>query len=236
MSANVGFASMESLSDRVCAAVRKRILNGVYGGGEFLGEEAIASELGVSRPVVSDCLQWLADEGWLELIPYRGARVIDWTPDDSHEVFELRALLEGHAARRAAERIDPSTIGNLQRLIGQEYQAISADRVDHERLSRINLAIHETICSASGSRRLRRLMEGLLDGAVSARNTFGLSQAWLDKAHREHAEIVTALASGDGGKAASVLRTHILSVSNGQPWPTDGDTEEAITSPRSSEC
>ncbi len=209
--------SMDTVTDQVCLAIRQRILRGAFPGGAFLQEQALADELRTSVAPVHEALVRLAADGWLELIPYRGARVIEWTREDSHEVFELRALLEAYAARRAAIRIRPPQLSRLRAIVDEEKALVQQDGPPHERLSELNLEFHETILVAAGSRRLQRSLETVLHGATSTRSTYGLTRAAMDKALDEHAEIVDALANADGERASDLMQIHILSVARGQP-------------------
>jgi len=209
--------SMDTVTDQVCLAIRQRILRGEFAGGEFLREQALADELNTSVGPVREALDRLAADGWLELIPYRGARVMEWTREDTHEVFELRALLEAYGARRAAARIRPPQLARLRAIVEQEKALVRQAEPPHDRLGELNLEFHETILVAAGSRRLQRSLETVLHGAISARSTFGLSRAAMDKALDEHHAIVDALANADGGRAADLMQIHILSVARGQP-------------------
>lgn len=208
---------MDTVTDKICLTIRQRILQGEFAGGEFLREAAIAETLDASVSPVRDALARLAGDGWVEIIPYRGARVIEWTREDSHEVFELRALLEAYAARRAAVRIRAAQLNRLRAIVEQESALLQRADPPHERLSDLNLEFHQTIVAAAGSHRLQRSLEAVLHGAISARSTYGLSQPVMENAIDEHAKIVEALAHADGERAGALMQVHILSVARGQP-------------------
>ncbi|MEX0386971.1 GntR family transcriptional regulator [Spiribacter onubensis] len=209
--------SMDTVTDQVCLAIRQRILHGEFAGGEFLHEQSLADELNTSVGPVHEALDRLAADGWIELIPYRGARVIEWTHEDTQEVFELRALLEAYGARRAAARIRPPQLARLRAIVEEEKALVQQAEPPHDRLSELNLEFHETILVGAGSRRLQRSLETVLHGAISVRSTYGLSRIAMDKALDEHEAIVDALANADGERAADLMHIHILSVARGQP-------------------
>ncbi|RZU99376.1 GntR family transcriptional regulator [Spiribacter vilamensis] len=208
---------MDTVTDQICRSVRLRILQGGFDGGDFLTEQAIADELGASTLCVHEALARLAGDGWVEIIPYRGARVIEWTREDSHEIFELRALLEAYAARRAAVRIRATQLARLRTVVDQELTLVQRPEPPHDVLSDLNLEFHQTILAAAGSRRLQRSLETVLHGATSARSTYGLTRSVMENALDEHARIVDALANGDGERAGDLMQVHILSVARGQP-------------------
>lgn len=106
---------MPKITDSLYAELRRRIMSGVYPPGARLREEHIAEEMQVSRTPVRAALQRLTDDGLLQAAA-RGAIVAGWTQWDVAEVFELRRLLEPHAAGLAAERATPEQIEALDRL------------------------------------------------------------------------------------------------------------------------
>ncbi len=84
--------------DRVYTRLRADILDGVHPPGARLGEAELAERTGSSRTPVREALRRLEVEGLVEVLPHRGARVPDWTPEDLEEIYDLRMLLEGAAA------------------------------------------------------------------------------------------------------------------------------------------
>jgi DNA-binding GntR family transcriptional regulator len=100
---------MTQAADRAYSALRGGILDGRYGSGARLGEIEVADELGLSRTPVREALRRLGSEGLVEVQPRRGARVRAWSTQDLEETYELRALLEGLAARRARRPRWPAT-------------------------------------------------------------------------------------------------------------------------------
>ena len=94
-----------SLRGRVFHQIRDDILSGRYKDREELKEVAIGEELGVSRTPVREAFRQLELEGLIEIIPNKGAYVTGITVKDVHDIYAIRALLEGLAARWACEHI-----------------------------------------------------------------------------------------------------------------------------------
>ncbi len=88
----------------VYEALREKIIKGEFAPGQRLREEILAEDLGVGRTPVREALRRLKGSGLVEIVANRGAQVIDVTDGDLEDTYELRALLEGFAARRAAEQ------------------------------------------------------------------------------------------------------------------------------------
>ena len=95
-----------AVADQLCAAIQ----TGNLKPGEWLRQERLAQELGVSQMPVREALKELIAEGLVEHLPYRGVRVVEFSPDDVGEVYAHRSFLEGRAAFIAAKGITPEEI------------------------------------------------------------------------------------------------------------------------------
>lgn len=198
-------------TDRVYRAIRQGILSRRYGEDGFLREEALARGLQSSRTPVREALRRLVSEGWLEQLPHRGARVVQWTPEDVDEVFELRSILEAHAARRAAARIEAGQLERLRTLAaGMERLCEAAGEAERERIAALNDTYHSVVLAAAGSPRLQKLIEAMVQAPISSRSFFHYESDELTRSMQHHREIITALENRDANWAAAVMRAHIL--------------------------
>ena len=102
--------SHKQLRNIVAEQMRAAILNGHYKPGEWLRQERLAQDLGVSQMPVREALKELAAEGLIEHVPYRGARVVVFSIDDILDLYSHRAFLESRAAFIAAEIITPNEL------------------------------------------------------------------------------------------------------------------------------
>jgi DNA-binding GntR family transcriptional regulator len=201
-------------ADRAYGALRDGILDGRYGFGDKLGEIEIAEELGLSRTPVREALRRLGSEGLIEVLPNRGARVRTWTAQDLEETYELRAVLEGLAVRRAATRIDPVALDEMDRLAAA---MMTVDPTlghrpagDFTELAALNARFHELIVIAAGSAQLASTLQGLVQLPLVMRTYRRYTPAALARSHSHHREIVDALRARDGVWAESVMRSHVL--------------------------
>ncbi len=142
--------------------IRRAIIDGRLAPGRRLKEEELARELGISRTPVREALLMLESEGLVELIPKRGASVRAYAVDDLDDMYQLRALLEGYAARRAATRISPEDVARLEESCARFDRLRAED--DLLELVKENLFFHNVILEAAGSERLTR------DGAEGDRD------------------------------------------------------------------
>ena len=103
------------LVDEIADRIRARIMSGEFAIGEPLRQAALAAEFEVSRTPVREALRQLQNGGLIEVLPNRGAVVRVPTPWEVRQAYEVRAELEGMAARRAATRISRAQLAELRR-------------------------------------------------------------------------------------------------------------------------
>jgi len=95
---------MSGASEKAYKHIRNRLLSGEFTPGARLSESELSDACGVSRTPVREALRRLALEYFVRIEPNRGAFVIDWSREDIMDMFEMRSMVEGLAARKAAER------------------------------------------------------------------------------------------------------------------------------------
>src|SRR5712691_6146739 len=111
---DVGAPLARNASVAAAELIREAILDGRLQPGERLKEERLARELGISRTPVREALLILQGEGLVEASPNRGATVRTHDADDLDDLYQLRALLEGFATRRAAARVTDEALERLR--------------------------------------------------------------------------------------------------------------------------
>lgn len=197
---------IESVVDRVYAALRERISDGDLVRGTKLRQEALAEELGVSRTPLREALRRLAAEGLVEFHPNRGAHVTEISTEDVRSAYEARLIVEPGAARIAATRRTPDHLDALRRAV--EAQRAATDQLASYAASR---AFHLALVRASGNDYLIRLAETLwVPGLAQAIYERQIEQPQLlvnDLA--EHERIAGAVAAGDVELAEALTRQHI---------------------------
>ena len=105
---------MSKASQSAYEAIRGRILSGEFPAGTHLKEERLAEVCGVSRTPIRDALRTLAAEDYVRVVPNRGTFVSEFSDSDIEDIFVLRSMLEGYAARMAAQRATPEQIFELR--------------------------------------------------------------------------------------------------------------------------
>ena len=200
---------MSRASDHAYAAIRGLILSGQLAPGAQLSEEALAESCGVSRTPVRDALRRLESELFIRRSESQRSFVAEWSLNDLEDAFELRAMLEGQAARRAAERINPLQLEQLRSHNRRIYEAISAEEPDVTRFLEHNRLFHTIILDAAGSPRLASMLGLLIEQAVVWRTAQSYDRDNLQRSHHEHEELLAAFARSDGVWASAIMTAHI---------------------------
>jgi DNA-binding GntR family transcriptional regulator len=193
---------------RVHDELRADILGGRCGPGLRLREEEIAERFGVSRTPVREALRRLEADGLVLVTPRRGAEVVRWRDDDIAELVELRALLEGHAARRAALDGGVDLVALRELCAQMEAHGDTDGERGADEITRLNMELHRAVHRAAG-RLLPDLLARLIDVPVVRRTFHTYSPAELTRSFAQHRELVEALAAGDGDWANAVMQSHI---------------------------
>lgn len=194
--------------------LRERITSGDLAPGARLSDLLLSKEIGISRTPVREAIQQLAADGLVEIIPHQGAVVRTPSADELDELYEIRGLLEGRAAARAAERRTPAEAEELLALC-REMEALPAGDLDAAATARqraLDLAFHQRVLALSGQRQLQRLVDsaGVIARPFETMEPV-MSAAVLASAIRHHRSIAEAIAAGDAGAAAAAMTSHIES-------------------------
>ncbi|MGZ4148533.1 MAG: GntR family transcriptional regulator [Actinomycetota bacterium] len=198
------------VTDWVCEEIREAIIDLRLRPGEPLREAAIAEQLGVSKTPIREALTRLEKEGLVETTSFKGAVVSGYSPRDLEEIYELRALLEGAAARSAAEDASQDTRVRLQDVVERSRQL--RDRGDLGELAGLlghfDLIVYEQV----SNRRVQALIDNLRAHLTRIGNLTEGIPGRVEASVEEHAAIVDAIVRRDPDDAERLMRVHIASV------------------------
>ena len=201
---------MATAAETAYEALKQRMVGGAYAPGAQLKEEHLARELAISRTPVRAALKRLVDDGLATADPNRGVRVAEWTEFDIEETFDLRGLLESHAAELAARRAGPALANLLDDLNERMDRAIRKGGSElPERLQEINARFHRAILEASGSPRLRSILSTLIDMPIVLRSHFISTPQDKLQSLNHHRDLAAAVRAGDGELARQVMQLHL---------------------------
>jgi DNA-binding GntR family transcriptional regulator len=204
-----GEQSMAKASDRAYDTIRALILSGELSSGEQLSEEALAERCGVSRTPVRDALRRLEAELLVRKNDSQRSFVADWSLGDVADAFTLRAMLEGYAARRAAERMDEKTMRRLRACNSALHEAVKGPKPDIAAFLESNKEFHAIILEAADSRRLASMLGSLIEQPVVWRTAQHYGREAFNRSFSEHEDLLAAFARRDGDWAEAVMAGHI---------------------------
>ena len=203
--------------DRALRGLRSLVLSGEYAGGQRLSEVAMAAQLGLSRTPLRQAMDRLVAEGLLERIATGGCRVASFTKDDISDAIEMRGVIEGTAARLAAERgVDPALLAQAGAVLDIIDQALWApDGLDFDRYVTQNAAFHDLLARFPNSPIVAREIERMSLLPLASPSAFLSDQAMIPDfqdslryAQRQHRAILEAITAGEGARAEALTREH----------------------------
>jgi DNA-binding GntR family transcriptional regulator len=196
----------DRIVDSVSETLREAILSGQVPPGAKLSVPLIAEQLGVSRSPVREAIARLSHQGIAQEEPRRGAIVARLGLKDLAALYEVRAALEGLAARLAVERKEPRLVSDLQKILASHEEAVSANDITAH--AGADLDFHRRIRKSAQNGELFPIME-VIDSRVllAMRTTCGPGAPQL--ALNDHRSVLEAIKSGDPDEAERRARTHV---------------------------
>jgi DNA-binding GntR family transcriptional regulator len=192
------------------ATLRQAILGGDLAPGQRLIEEELAAELGVTRASLRAALIELTNDGLVERVPNKGARVRVVTADEAVAITECRMALEALCAVKAAQRVTDEQIAGLREL-GDRLRRTVADG-DPLKYSEANTELHRVVRDISGQTVAVELLQRLNAQLVRHQFQLALRPGRPEQSLGEHLAIIDAVISRDPDAADKATRRHLSSV------------------------
>lgn len=194
-----------TLPAALAATLRERIISGVLVAGARIDQQALAEEFSVSRMPVREALRQLDAEGFVTLVPHRGAVVSELTPSQIEEIYEIRSVLEGLACGLSAKRLTEADCDGLRDMLASLRKA-----TDVHEWSSVNADFHMSLAAACER---PRLLEQI---ALLRRQSQPYVRMYVQHLHkdaqadREHAEILQAAIDRDAYRMEQLVRQHLM--------------------------
>ena len=202
-----------TLSSMAYGELRQAILNGRLAPGVHVSVRPLCEEFGLSATPVKAALTALEREGFLVLHPHRGFFVPEVDREDMQELYELREVLDGIAARRAAALSDrDELVARLSALLEQQTAEVHAN--DLTGYSDLDVQFHQEILVAAGNGRLQHVAENMIGQLRLGRATSARVPGRPTAALGEHGEIIAAIAAGQQHQAERLARRHVRKSAN----------------------
>jgi DNA-binding GntR family transcriptional regulator len=193
--------------DFVFETIRQGIITGRFAPGQRLVIRDLEEEIGYSRSTFREAFRRLAAERLVSLIPNRGVAVQRLTPREMADLFEIRELLEGHAARRAAERINESD--HRKRFMAMWEKVRRSDPADRAAFIEHNQLFHGTIVELAGNSRLPEMLNRLQIPILMFQWRTIMTRQETELSQAEHETIAKAILEGRPEQADIAMRKHV---------------------------
>lgn len=194
----------QTLRERILGTIREAILSGQLKPGEKVAEPELAERFGISRTPIREAFRQLESEGYLTVIPRKGAVVTDLSEREVEEFYSIKSILEGYAARMAAEKMTVKDFDRLEAI--NERLGQLAEAGDVKTFFRVHDEFHEVFIRAAGNDKLFTLIGQLLRKFNRLRMASLGLPGRMEISVQEHVKILEAFRQHDGEKADNLVR------------------------------
>ncbi|MBE0478858.1 GntR family transcriptional regulator [Candidatus Aerophobetes bacterium] len=192
-----------SLSYKIYGVLKEQIINEELKAGERLLDDELASNFGVSRTPVREALTRLSSESLVEIVPRGGFYVRKLSREDIEEIYEIRKVLEGLAARKVALLISDREMERLSALFEKARFSTYKERIE------LDVKLHNLIIKSCHNKRLARIMSNLYSLIHIFRVRIGKNKEILEEAFCDHQAIFQAIKMRDAEKAERMMMEHV---------------------------
>ena len=194
-----------NLSDEAYSILAKRIIGREFSAGVRLVETKLARDLGISRTPIREALNRLVQDGLIDLVPRKGAQVIQLKAKDVEEIYELRKVLEGFATEKATLLIKEKDLHQIKELM-EKGESSSEKKLEYYLNS--DLKLHNLIINHCGNSRLIKILRNLQNFIHSFRILDAQYGQRIKQAHEDHKAILKALSKKDARAARVLMEQH----------------------------
>lgn len=204
-------------SMQVADQLREKILTGELRAGDRVNEAQLSLRMGVSRTPTRAALHALAAEGLLDYTANRGFTVRAYSPECIAQAYEIRAVLEGLAARLAAEEpTTPEEAARFEEALARGDAVVAGFHETPAQMDayrRVNIAFHSAVVAAARNQMLSDTLKlPLAHPATNLRNIVSFNEGNVRRRHDDHHRIYEAIRAGDGWRAELLMREHVTSI------------------------
>ncbi|OQY16027.1 MAG: GntR family transcriptional regulator [Desulfobacteraceae bacterium 4572_35.1] len=189
----------QTLREKILENIRDSILKGTLKAGERVSEPDLAERYGISRTPIREAFRQLESEGYLTVVPRKGAVVTALSERDVSEFYAIKSILEGYAASLAADKLADKDIDRLVTI--NERLGKLAEAGDVKSFFRVHNSFHELFIKAAGNNKLLELIQQMLKKFDRLRIASLSLPGRMEISVQEHEKIIEAFKARDGEKA-----------------------------------
>ncbi len=193
-----------TLREIILENIRDAIISGSMKAGSRVSEPELAERFGISRTPIREAFRQLESEGYLTVIPRKGAVVSSFSQKEVGEFYAIKSILEGYAARRACSNLTDKEIDRLEQINERLEEMAAQDNV--KQFFRIHNDFHELFIKAADNDKLREMINGLVSRFQRLRLMSLSVPGRMSLSVQEHRKIIEAFRKGDCEAAESLVR------------------------------
>jgi DNA-binding GntR family transcriptional regulator len=192
-----------TLRERIADGIRNAIVNGTIPAGSRVAEPELAERFGISRTPVREALRQLESEGFITVVPRKGAIVASMSEKDISDFYDLKMVLEGFAARQATLALTEADIDRMTAV--NDAMLAAALQQEWRKAIELHNEFHEIFVVASGNERLAAIDRNLVLQFQRFRLILAMHGS-IEGSARQHREIIAAFRARDAELAESLVR------------------------------
>lgn len=193
-----------TLREKILENIRDAIVSGTLKAGSRVSEPELAERYGISRTPIREAFRQLESEGYLTVIPRRGAIVSEYSPKDVEEFYAIKSIMEGYAARRACEKLSKKDLDRLQAINNKLAELARIGDIKH--FFKVHSDFHELFIKAADNEKLHELIAGLVTKFQRLRFTSLSLPGRMEISVQEHEKIIDAFRNKDADLAETLVR------------------------------
>lgn len=210
------------LAEKAYAILKEAIIQGQFAPGTWLQEEQITKALGTSRTPVREAFNRLKSDGFIEVMPRKGAYIIELSDTELDDLFEAREVIETTFFVRSARKLPRNQIIKLREALVTSEKAMNDARTDPEgwhverrHYLKADRELHDSLIAATENKYWEKLYLNIRDRIEMYGNQLSLDETWFKLAIRDHYAIIDAILDQQYDVGKSAMATHIQNVRQG---------------------
>ena len=193
-----------TLRERILETIRDAIIKGALKPGEKVAEPELAERFGISRTPIREAFRQLESEGYLTVIPRKGAVVTAFSQKDVEEFYAIKSILEGYAAKRACENLSPKEIEKLEAINAKLSQL--SEGADVKQFFRVHNDFHDLFVKAANNEKLYEMITNLVSKFQRLRLASLNVPGRMKTSVEEHEKIIDAFRKKNPSGAEKLVR------------------------------
>lgn len=193
-----------TLREKILETIRDAITSGVLKAGEKVAEPELAERFGISRTPIREAFRQLESEGYLTVIPRKGAVVVSFSSKEIEEFYAIKSILEGYAAHQACKNLTEKEIDKLVAINEKLRQLAESGEI--KQFFKIHNDFHELFRKAADNAKLDELISGLVSKFQRLRYESLSKPGRMKSSVQEHDKIIEAFKARDAKLAEQLVR------------------------------